>query len=70
MTKEEAIQHNKTVIRNVIEALIEGNFITSVEVDENPYHLVDMISTYIQCANIARESMHMPKIVLYDISEL
>ena len=69
MTKEQAIQHNREVISNVIQALIEERLVDPVRMLTDHSYMVDNISTYIKAANIAREMMHMPKLFLYEIPE-
>jgi hypothetical protein len=69
MTRAEAIKHNQEVLNNVITSLIENHFVNPVEFMGNPRYAVEMISMYIEAANVARGMMNMPKLVLYDICE-
>ena len=69
MTKEQAIQHNRAVISNVIHALIEERLADPVQLLTDYEYMVDRISAYINAANLTREMMHMPKLFLYEIPE-
>jgi hypothetical protein len=70
MTKEQAIKHNTVVLNNVITSLIENHYVNPVEFMGNPRYAVEMISMYIDAANVAREIMNMPKLVLYNIQDM
>ena len=63
------MQHNREVVSNVIQALVEERLVDPVRMLTDYRYMVDNISTYINAANIAREMMHMPKLFLYEISE-
>lgn len=69
MTKEQAIQHNRAVIENIIEALIENHYVDPIKFMLDHNYAIGMISIYMDAANTAREMMGMPKLVIYDIEE-
>lgn len=69
MTKEQAIQHNKAVIENIIESLIENHYVDPIKFMLDRNYAIGMISIYMDAANTAREMMGMPQLIIYDIEE-
>ena len=70
MTRTEAIQHNEKVIREVINALIDFKLADPYELITNHQYALEMVQIYLEAANIAREWMHMPPLVLYTIKDV
>ena len=70
MTLEEAIEHNKRVIKNVMIALIENRLADPVQLITDKTYAIEQIMTYIQVANITREMLHLPKLYLINTNEL
>lgn len=69
MTKEEAKKHNETVINNVIMSLIDLKLVDPIRMMYDRKYASDMVINYIEAANLTREMLNMPKLVLYDITE-
>jgi hypothetical protein len=70
MTRTQAIQHNEKVIREVINALVDFKLADPYELITNHQYTLEMVQIYLEAANIAREMMHMPKLVLYTIKDV
>lgn len=70
MTRTQAIQHNERVIREVINALVDFKLADPYELITNHQYALEMVQIYLEAANIAREMMHMPKLVLYTIKDV
>lgn len=70
MTRTQAIQHNEKVIREVINALVDFKLADPYELITNHQYALEMVQIYLEAANIAREMMHMPKLVLYTIKDV
>ena len=69
MTKEEVKKHNETVINNVIMSLIDLKLVDPIRMMYDHKYASDMVINYIEAANLTREMLNMPKLVLYDITE-
>lgn len=70
MTRVEAIQHNEKVIREVINALVEFKLADPYNLLINHKYAVEMISIYLEAANVTRAMMNMPKLVLYNVQDI
>ena len=70
MTRTQAIQHNEKVIREVINALVDFKLADPYDLITNHKYALEMVQIYLEAANIAREMMHMPKLVLYTINDV
>lgn len=70
MTRVEAIQHNEKVIREVINALVEFKLADPYNLLTNHKYAVEMISIYLEAANVTRAMMNMPKLVLYNVQDI
>lgn len=69
MTKEERIDHNKRVIKDIISTLVETGKADPVRMLKDSDYLVEMVSFYLQAANLARSSMNMPPLVIYTLDD-
>ena len=67
MDKQQAIDHNKVVIADAIAAMMESKMVDPILFIQNRQYAVNSIQNYLEAANLARECMHMPKIVLYNV---
>lgn len=67
ITKEEAIAHNETVMKNVMVALIENHLADPVRMLIDNDYLVEKVTDYIEAANMVRKEMGMPLLFLYDV---
>lgn len=70
MTLEEVIEHNEKVIRNIMIALIKSGLADPVRLITDKVYATEQVMTYIQAANITRETMHLPKLYLIDTNEI
>ena len=70
MTRTQAIQHNEKVIREVINALVDFKLADPYELITNHQYALEMVQIYLEAANIARDMMHMPPLVLYTIKDV
>ena len=70
MTRTQAIQHNEKVIREVINALVDFKLVDPYDLITNHQYALEMVQIYLEAANIARECMHMPPLVLYTIKDV
>jgi hypothetical protein len=70
MTRTQAIQHNEKVIREVINALVDFKLADPYELITNHQYALEMVQIYLEAANIARNMMHMPPLVLYTIKNV
>jgi hypothetical protein len=69
MTKQQAIEHNNRVVTDVIETLFAFKMVDTMKMFTNPNYAKRSVVNYINAANLARETMGMPKIVLYAIND-
>ena len=65
MTVEEAMDHNRRVINDIISTLVETGKADPIRMMNDLDYAVEMINTYIQAANLTRSAMNMPPIVIY-----
>lgn len=69
MTREQAITHNESVITGILLALVDNNLADPYRLITNPKYASERITTYLEAANITREMMNMPKLVIYNLDE-
>ena len=69
MDKKKAILHNNRVVERAIKDLFEFKMVDPVKMLSDRSYAGRSIKNYLDAANVARETMGMPKIQLYDISE-
>ena len=67
MSKEEMLEHNKRVISDVMTTLIEMGEADPIRMLNDRQYVAEMVSTYINAANLARSMMNMPPLVLYNL---
>ena len=65
MTIEEAMNHNRRVIDDIVSTLVESGKADPIRMLSDLDYASEMISTYIQAANLARSTMNMPPLVIY-----
>ena len=70
MTIEETIDHNRRVINDIISTLVETGKADPIRMMNDLDYAVEMISTYIQAANLARSAMNMPPLVIYPVDDV
>ena len=68
MSDEEKLQHNKTVIGNVMTALVETGKADPVKLLSDGQYAAEMVTTYMEAANLARSMMGMPQLFLYNMN--
>jgi len=68
MTIEEAIDHNKRVIKDIISTLVESGKADPIRMMNDPRYAAEMVSTYMEAANLARSMMRMPQLFLYNLN--
>lgn len=69
MDKNQIIEHNQNVIRNVLTALVESGMVDTLRLFTDKKYCSDCFFTYLEAANVARKMMNMEPLVLYTISE-
>lgn len=69
-TKKEAIAHNRSTVSAVSAALLESRIVDPFKFLTNQDYSVRMINMFIESANVVRKQMDLPKLFLYDISEM
>ena len=69
MTKQQAIEHNNKVVTDVIETLFAFKMVDTMKMFTDPHYAKRSVVNYINAANLARETMGMPRIVLYAIDQ-
>lgn len=69
MDKKRAIIHNNRVIKSAIQDLFDFKMVDPVKMLTNSAYARHSVYNYIEAANVARETMGMPRIFLYDLSE-
>lgn len=69
MTKQQAIDHNNKVVTDVIETLFAFKMVDTMKMFTDPRYAKRSVVNYINAANLARETMGMPRIVLYAIND-
>jgi hypothetical protein len=69
MDKNQIIEHNQNVIRNVLTALVESGMVDALRLFTDKEYCSECFFTYMEAANIARKMMNMEPLVLYTISE-
>lgn len=70
MTIEEAMDHNKRVINDIVSTLVETGKADPIRMMSDPEYAVEMVTTYIDAANLARSMMNMPPIVIYPVDDV
>ena len=70
MTRQQAIAHNKKVVKNIIDVLFEFKMIDPFKMVTDRDYVRDSINSYLVAANITRETLGMPKIKLYSTDEV
>ena len=70
MTTEEAMDHNKRVINDIVSTLVETGKADPIRMMSDLDYAAEMISTYIEAANLARSTMNMPPIVIYPVYDV
>lgn len=68
MSNEEKLQHNKTVIGNVMTSLVETGKADPVKLLSDTHYAIEMVTTYLEAANLARSMMGMPQLFLYNLN--
>ena len=68
MSDEEKLQHNQTVIGNVMTALVETGKADPVKLLSDGQYAAEMVTTYMEAANLARSMMGMPQLFLYNMN--
>lgn len=68
MSDEEKLQHNRTVIGNVMTALIQQRKADPVKLLCDRQYAAKMVTTYMEAANLARSMMGMPQLFLYNMN--
>lgn len=68
MSDEEKLQHNKTVIGNVMTALVETGKADPVKLLSDGQYAAEMVTAYMEAANLARSMMGMPQLFLYNMN--
>lgn len=69
MDKNQIIEHNKNVIRNVLTALVESGMVDTIRLFVDRQYCSDCFFTYLEAANVARKMMNMEPMVLYTIND-
>jgi len=70
MTIEEAMNHNRRVIDDIVSTLVETGKADPIRMLSDLDYASEMISTYIQAANLARSTMNMPPLVIYPVDDV
>lgn len=70
MTTEEVMDHNRRVINDIVSTLVETGKANPIRMMSDPDYAIDMVTTYIDAANLARSAMNMPPIVIYPIDDV
>ena len=68
ITKEQAIAHNKEIISDMIATLAENKMVDPVKFITDRQYAVKCINNCIEATNLARTSMGMPKLFLYNVN--
>ena len=67
MSDEEKLQHNRTVIGKVMASLVETGKADPVRLLNDGQYAAEMVTTYMEAANLARSMMGMPQLFPYEI---
>lgn len=70
MTVEEAMNHNKRVINDIVSTLVETGKADPIRMMSDPEYAVEMVTTYIEAANLTRSAMNMPPLVIYSVDDV
>ena len=70
MTIEEAMDHNRRVINDIVSTLVETGKADPIRMMSDPEYAVEMVTTYIDAANLARSMMNMPPLVIYPVDDV
>ena len=70
MNRKQAIAHNKKVVKNIINILCEFKMVDPFKMVTDREYVRDSIRSYLEAANITRETLGMPKIKLYSTDEV
>ena len=70
MTVEDAIDHNRRVINDIVSTLVETGKADPIRMMSDPEYAAEMVTTYIEAANLARSTMNMPPIVIYPVGDV
>ena len=68
ITKEQAIAHNKEIISDMIATLAENKMVDPVKFITDRQYAVQCINNCLEATNLARTSMGMPKLFLYNVN--
>ena len=68
-TRKQALNHNRAVIADASAALLESKMVEPYRFLQDPGYAARWINRYIEAANVTRETLHMPKMFLYDMSK-
>lgn len=70
MTIEEAMDHNRRVINDIVSTLVKTGKADPIRMMSDPEYAVEMVTTYIDAANLARSMMNMPPLVIYPVDDV
>lgn len=69
ITKEQAIAHNKEVINGLIATLTENKMVDPVKFLTDRNYAQNCLNLCLEATNLARETMGMPKLVVYSVQQ-
>lgn len=70
ITRAQAVAHNEAVIKDILQTLVENHMADPYRMLTDHEYTSEQVFTYLKAANMARNMMNMPPLVLYDIRNI